>query len=95
MRLASRLASPAAIAALATTAALAVSATPASALPNNPCATARAEFRAAMNQARFWIGAADQLAAAGDMTGANQANDEANYYLGQAENALGTMTDVC
>ena len=95
MRLASRLAPPAAIAALAATAALAIPAAPASAMPNNPCATARAEFRAAMNEARFWIGAADRLAAAGDYTGANQANDEANYYLGQADSALADVGAAC
>jgi hypothetical protein len=61
MRLASRLASPAVIAALAA-GALAITAAPANAARHDPCATARATFRAHMNEARFWIGAADRLA---------------------------------
>jgi hypothetical protein len=84
-------------AAIAATAALGlgITATPASAAPHNPCATARATFRAYMNEARFWIGAADQLAASGNNAMANQATDEANYYLGLAEGALGGMSDAC
>jgi hypothetical protein len=48
-----------------------------------------------MNEARFWIGAADRLAAAGDEAGANQATDEANHYLGLADGALGDMSAAC
>jgi hypothetical protein len=33
--------------------------------------------------ARFWMGAADRLAGAGNETLANQATDEANFYLGR------------
>ena len=84
-------------AAVAATAALGlgISATPASAAPHNPCATARAIFRANMNEARFWIGAADQLAAAGNSAMADQATAEANFFLGLAEGALGDMSDAC
>jgi hypothetical protein len=74
---------------------LGLSAPPASAMPNNPCATARAAFRAAMNEARFWIGAADTLAAGGNTSSANAASNEASYYLGQAEGALGAMQEAC
>jgi hypothetical protein len=94
MRLGSRLAPPAMIAALAA-GALAISAAPAGAMPHNPCATARAAFRAHMNEARFWIGAADTLAAGGNTSGANAATDEANYYLGLAEGDLGAMSAAC
>ncbi len=84
-------------AAVAATAALGlgISATPASAAPHNPCATARAIFRANMNEARFWIGAADQLAAGGNTAMANQATAEANFFLGLAEAALGDMSGAC
>lgn len=64
---------------------------PADAAPNNPCATSRAAFRAAMDEARFWIGAADRLAGAGNSAGADAAQAEAEHYLGQAENALSGM----
>ena len=94
MRLASRLVPPAAIAALAA-GALAIGAAPASAERHDACATARATFRAHMNEARFWIGAADRLAAGGNQSMANQATAEANYYLGQAEGALGAMEGAC
>ena len=94
MRLASRLAPPAAIAALAA-GALAITAVPASAARHDECATARAAFRAHMNEARFWIGAADELAAGGNQSGANAATGEANYYLGLAEGALGDMSAAC
>jgi hypothetical protein len=94
MRLASRLAPPAAIAALAA-AALAIPAAPASAQRHDACATARAVFRANMNEARFWIGAADRLAAGGNQSMANQATNEANYYLGLADGALSDMAAAC
>ena len=68
---------------------------PAAALPNNACATARAIFQANMKQARFWIGVADQFAAAGNETSANQASNEANYYLGVAAGALNDMSGSC
>lgn len=85
-----------AVAVLATGgAAFGVAAGPASAMPRNPCSDARNAFRAAMNEARFWIGAADKLAAAGNGTAADQASAEANYYLGQAEGALGDMQAAC
>jgi hypothetical protein len=93
MRLVSRLAAPAAAAALALT--VAIPATPASAKPKNACSDARAAFRAYMNEARFWIGAADRLAAAGNESGANQATDQANYDLGQADGELGVMSAAC
>jgi hypothetical protein len=84
-------------AALAATAAVGVGllAPPADAARNDPCATARAVFRSYMNEARFWIGASDRLASAGNESGANQASDEAGYYLGLAEGALGDMSTVC
>jgi hypothetical protein len=84
-------------AALAAAAALAVGVTtaPAGAMPRNPCSDARNAFRAAMNEARFWIGAADRLAGAGDMAGANAADAEAGYYLDQAESALNDMAASC
>ena len=68
---------------------------PAAALPNNACVTARAIFRANMNEARFWIGVADQFAAAGNETSANQASNEANFFLGQAAAALNDMSAAC
>lgn len=70
---------------------LALGATPADAAPMNPCASARAAFKANMDEARFWIGAADRLAGAGNDAGANAAQAEAEHYLGQAEGALGGM----
>src|SRR3954470_4479762 len=84
-------------AAVAATAAVGVglTAAPASAQRNDPCATAKAVFHSYMNEARFWIGAADGLAGAGNDSGANQASDEANYYLGQAEGALVDMSTAC
>jgi hypothetical protein len=48
-----------------------------------------------MNEARFWIGAADDLAAAGNSSMANQAGAEADYYLGLADGALGDMSAAC
>lgn len=83
--------------ALAATAAigLGATATPVSAARHNPCATARAAFRAYMNEARFWIGAADRLADAGNSAGANAASAEAGYYMSLAEGALGDMEAAC
>jgi hypothetical protein len=68
---------------------------PAYAARNNACATARAIFRANMNEARFWIGVADQFAAAGNETSANQASAEASHFLGLAEGALNDMAGAC
>src|SRR5947209_15720499 len=84
-------------AAVAATAAMAggLTAAPASAMRNDPCRTARAAFRSAMNEARFWIGAADQLAAAGNESSANLASAEADYYLGLAGEALADMSKAC
>ena len=48
-----------------------------------------------MSEARFWIGVADQFAAAGNETSANQASNEANFFLGQAEGALNDMSNAC
>ena len=48
-----------------------------------------------LHEARFWLGAADQLAAAGNQASAKQATSEANYYLGLAEGALGDMSEAC
>jgi len=62
---------------------------------NDACVTARAIFRAQMNEARFWIGAADRLAAAGNEALANQATDEANFYLGLAKAALNDISASC
>jgi predicted Zn-dependent protease len=62
---------------------------------NDACVTARQIFRANMDEARFWMGAADRLAAAGNETLANQATDEANFYLGRAGSALKDMTSSC
>ncbi len=87
----------AASATLAATAALGlgVTAAPASAMPNNPCSNARAHFRAMMNEARFWIGAADSLAAGGYDASAAAASNEANFFLGQAGDALNEMSGAC
>ena len=84
-------------AAVVTTAAmgLGVGAPPAVAARHNPCATARAAFRSYMNEARFWIGAADRLAAAGNDAAANQATAEANHYLDLANGALDSMSAEC
>jgi hypothetical protein len=84
-------------AALAATAAVGMgfAAAPSSAMPRNPCSDARNAFRAYMNEARFWIGAADRLAAAGDEAAANGATAEANYYLGLADGALGDVAAAC
>jgi len=83
--------------AVAATAALGLGATaaPASAMPNNPCANARAHFRAMMNEARFWIGAADSLAAGGYDASSAAASNEAGFYLGQASDALDAMSSAC
>jgi predicted Zn-dependent protease len=62
---------------------------------NNACATASTSFRANMDDARFWIWAADRLAAAGDEENANKARAEAEYYLGLAEQDLAVMGEVC
>jgi hypothetical protein len=48
-----------------------------------------------MDEARFWIGAADRLASAGNEAGANAASAEANHFLGQAEGALNDMSEAC
>lgn len=74
---------------------LALTAGPADAMPNNPCATARAIFKANMDEARFWTGAADRLAAAGNEAGANAASAEADHFMGVAEGALGDMGGAC
>jgi hypothetical protein len=94
MKITARLARPAAVAALAA-AALAIPAASAGAEQHDPCATARAVFRAQMNEARFWIGAADRLAGAGLESSAQQATDIANQHLGQAEAALNDMSAAC
>jgi hypothetical protein len=70
-------------------------AAPASAAWNNPCATAWAIFRAHMNEARFWLGAADQLAGAGNDASAELATIEANHFLALAEGALGEVSAEC
>ena len=62
---------------------------------NDACVTARTIFRAQMNEARFWIGAADRLAATGNEALANQATDEANFYLGLAKAALNDISASC
>ena len=84
-------------AAVAATAAigLGAGAAPASAARHNPCATAWATFRAHMNEARFWLSAADQLADAGNNASAEQATMEANHFLGLAEGALGEVSAEC
>jgi hypothetical protein len=48
-----------------------------------------------MNEARFWIGAADRLAGAGLEWRAQEATDIANHHLGQAEGALNAMSAAC
>ena len=68
---------------------------PAHAARNNACATARAIFKAQMSEARFWIGVADQFAAAGNEANANLASNEGNFFLGQAEAALNAMSEAC
>ena len=72
-----------------------LTAAPANAAPKDPCATARALFRSYMNEARFWIGAADRLAGAGNDSAANQATAQANRYLDLANGALGRMSAAC
>ena len=62
---------------------------------NDACATARAIFRANMNEARFWIGVADQFAANGNETSANQASNEANHFLDLADSALRDISSSC
>ena len=94
MKLAPRLARPAAVAALAA-AAFALPAASAGAEMHDPCATARAVFRAQMNEARFWIRAADRLAGAGLEGSAQQATDFANQHLAQADSALSDMSAAC
>lgn len=74
---------------------LGLGAAPANAAVHNPCATAWAVFRAHMNEARFWIRQADKLAAAGNESSANLATQEANFFLGQAEAALGNVSAGC
>jgi hypothetical protein len=74
---------------------LALAVGPADAMPNNACATARAIFKANMDEARFWIGAADRLSAAGNEAGANAASAEADHFMGVAEGALGDMGSAC
>ncbi|GAA4659521.1 hypothetical protein [Kineococcus glutinatus] len=70
---------------------LAVAAAPASAARHDSCATARAVFRAQMNEARFWLNAADTLAAGGNTASAAAATAEAEYYMGLANESLGEM----
>lgn len=74
---------------------LALTAGPADAMPNDACATARAIFKANMDEARFWIGAADRLAGAGNEAGANAASAQADHFMGVAEGALGDMGGAC
>src|SRR5262245_24608323 len=62
---------------------------------NDGWVTARAIIRAQMHEARFWSGAADRLAAAGNEALANQATDEANFYLGLAKAALNDISASC
>src|SRR4051794_1181639 len=70
---------------------VALTAGSASAARNDPCSTAKAVLHSYMNEARFWIGAADRLAGTGNESMANRASDEADYYLGLAEGALVDM----
>ena len=74
---------------------LGAGASPAAAARHDQCATARAVYRANMNEARFWIGAADRLAAAGNTAMANAATAEAYHYMGLAQEALSDMGDHC
>jgi hypothetical protein len=48
-----------------------------------------------MNEARFWIGAADKLATAGDDEAANLATNEANHFLDLAGKALNDISSSC
>jgi hypothetical protein len=82
-------------AAVAAKSAAGMSLTAAPRMPNNPCATAMRLFEADMTDARFWIGAADRLAAAGNEDSADMAMNEANHYLNQAEGHLQEARDVC
>lgn len=70
---------------------LGLAAAPASAAPNNPCATARAIFKANMDEARYWLGQSDKLAGAGNEASANAAAAEADHFMGVAEGALNDM----
>src|SRR5690349_12726190 len=81
--------------AAAATIGVGVTAAPAGAQRANPCATARAVFHSYMTQASIWINASDRLAAAGEESLANQASDQANYYLGLAAGALDDISAVC
>ena len=78
--------------------ALGLGAGPANAAPkggNNACTAATNSFNANMAEAKFWIGAADKLAAAGNDASANAATDEANHYLDAADSALDAMAAAC
>ena len=70
---------------------LALGAGPADAAPKGggACPADQEAFDANMAEARFWIGAADKLAAAGNGEMADKASAEADHYLEQAEGALG------
>lgn len=74
---------------------LGLGATPASAMPHNPCATARAIFKANMDKARGWLVEADRLGDAGDSAGADAAQARAESFMGAAEGALGDMQAAC
>jgi hypothetical protein len=84
-----------AVVAVTATVGMGLTAGPASAKPNDACATARAIFRAHMNEARFFLNAADQLAAGGNHDSANLASAEADHFLSLAEGALGEMESAC
>ena len=94
MRIAPRLARPAAVAALAA-AALALPAASAERRAARPLRHRQGGFHAQMKEARFWIGAADRLAGAGFEWSAQQATDFANNHLGQAEAAQNAMSAAC
>ena len=94
MRLVSRLAPPTVIAALAATA-LALNAAPASAEPNDACATVTAIYESHMNRALFYIGLADTLASFGQMDLSNAAGRDADREMNMADRLIPTMRSAC
>jgi hypothetical protein len=70
---------------------LGLAATPAQAEVNQECVTRWAMYRAAMSEARFFLRAADRLDAAGNYEAADLATAEANFFIEQASNTLGTL----
>lgn len=73
----------------------AIGTAPAHAEPRNACSDRMNAFRAAMNEARFWLRAGDRLETAGSWESANAAGEQAAYYLGIAQSELASAEAVC